>query len=166
MKVKTIPLSVKDNLELFTELSEIYDKVIPIGIGYKKYLDISKPSLTDYCLVINTHDEVNIHFIIDGKLDASNSKIITDFSIEHCIKDAKSSDISKLLDVQLAVISNAIDASGINIEKIIVLENSTDYINYFNKTDKLILTDPLWKYYENKMLKEMVDPSPVEAEQG
>lgn len=166
MKVKTIPLSVKDDLELFTKYTELYEKVIPIGIGYKKYLDKTKPSLTDYCLVINTHNEVNIHFIIDGKLDASNSKILPDFSIECCISGAHSSDISKILDAQLGVITNVVDESGINIEKIIILENSTDFINYFNKTDKLILTDPMWKYYENKMLLEMVEPSSVETDQA
>ncbi|BES79947.1 hypothetical protein YerA41_142 [Yersinia phage YerA41] len=166
MKVKTVPLSVKDDVETYTKLNEIYDKVIPIGVGYKKYLEKTKPSLRDYCLVINTHDEVNIHYVIDGVLNPENSTVIKDFSIEYCINGAESVNISKLLDVQLNVIFNSIDNSGINSEKIIILENSTDLINYFNKTDKFILTDPLWKYHENRMLKEMVDPEDkIETEQ-
>lgn len=155
MLIKTVPLSWKDSDKL-DDLLEIYLKVIPIGVGYKKYLDEEFHS-NNYALVINTHDEVNIHFINSKSLQLSKSIIIPEYSIEYLIYDAKSSDmISKILDIQLDSIMDKIYQIDPDICNIIYLENSTDYINYFNKTDKIIITDPFWKIHEYNELKKLV----------
>lgn len=110
-----------------------------------------------YCLVINSHDEINIHFVVDGVLDINNSILIPNFSLEYFLKDIKSGSsviISQILDVQLGHIFDQIDQSEIKPERIIYLENTTDYMTYFSKNDRVLLVDKFWKLYENRYLEE------------
>lgn len=168
MKVITIPLSQKSS-SVLEDYQSIYEKVLPIGVGYKKYLDSKKNFPKTYCIIINTHNEINIHYVVNGVLNPSISDTIREFSIEYLIDDLKEGElsaVSKLINVQLnhilTVVNSKSESLSVEFEKMIYLENSTDYMNYFNKVDDLIITDKFWKIHENSELAKMVFPIPEE----
>jgi hypothetical protein len=163
MNVKTVPLSLALDPVYLESISDLHDKIYPIGLGYKKYLEKNKPDLTNYVLIINTHDEVNIHFIKNHSLVISESILMKNYSLESLLNDIDNGSqilISKIIDVQLNELLTRIrakDQSVLDSGKIIYLENTTNYMNYLNKKDQLILTDRTWKIHEDEFIASCLD---------
>jgi len=151
--VRTYPFSkIKEG----TSLDILSQKALPVGIPYKMYLD--SRGIDNYSLVVNVNSELDIHFIQDKKLDLKNSLILKDSSLEFHIENLTNDRlISKIIDYQLSIVFSTIDeekeSHKYTINNIIYLENTTDYITYYNKHDSYLLNDPLWKLRELEQLR-------------
>lgn len=158
MDVISIPLSEKSKLP---ELSKTH-VVVPIGVGYKKFLDTAigdshfsmNNNNRNYALIINHNNEVNIHYVINEVLDISNSDLIEDFSIKYLLTDVDNEiKISSILNIHLNRIFTIINAKGLSIPRIIYLEDGTDYLHKYKKLDSYLITDPDWLIKENAGMK-------------
>jgi hypothetical protein len=154
MEIKSIPLSKINEID---ELRKLYDKVVPIGSGYLKYFLRTHDHYDNFTLVINTHNELNIHFIKNRVLDYESSVVINKFSLESLLEGTTDpSTVSQIIDIQLASIYESVSKNHNKNQLIIYLENSTHYLDYLDKTDKVLVTDCLWKVKENQEFSKLL----------
>lgn len=146
----TVPLS-----QVGTTTDPLADKLIPVGVPYKRYLD--SRGLNNYLLAINVGDELDLLLVTQKTLDTEQSLVLPNSSLEYLLNQKYDAvEISNIINVQLAeVFAKADSMKFANLQHIIYLENTTQYLPYLNKTDNYLITDPLWKYHEQVELAKL-----------